>query len=612
MNRPQMIDITDDTTGEVHSLARQHTPPYVNEVGHNTKLHRNVLIRDKNDRSVYYYVGIDEEHALTKGDTVELLVDYGNHYEQVRERKGYGRFNASEHVGGDEDDAARLSRNFHEREEVENDISSMNVYEMFHLIEFLTDEIFDPVNESIQRTFPEEGHINKDASRTADIIARRRLHWIGEKLEGRFQQFLVDSEVDSNSEFMSSIRVSLRRWRFVSMASIYHQLNDNHRIVLQNELTEELFYQARSSLPSPLNETVWCKLAVDLMKNVSVLLAQYMHCYPGPLDMRKQFLADKLLGLAEEAAVAVRKGANATIRSDTDLDNLSFKSPKRIIKKKYLVDGSNERMTSLYDDRDIIRFGTAAAMADIQAYYDAVDLCGIDSYFTPGKNKRISECERSIVSMYGPVGVDEDDKRSPQHHWMARSVDTFKKGAASVNEQWYIENQVLLVVDALASTCVDWGQSDGSEMYSLEKLCVKISYDLDRAERAKKLGAVNPAFPAPEITPAIEAEEKTNESRKRRRQAPRKPAPSGPSRQVYNGQDDQFPAGWMKKSIQRASSHHVDNYWSHPELPQGLIVRSKTGVQALVDYARENNVGVGAAYEQYKGVTKYFSRRAVD
>ena len=609
MNRPQMIDITDDTTGEVHSLARQHTPPYVNEVGHNTKLHRNVLIRDKNDRSVYYYVGIDEEHALTKGDTVELLVDYGNHYEQVRERKGYGRFNASEHVGGDEDDAARLSRNFHEREEVENDISSMEIYEMFHLIEFLTDEILDPVNRSIERACSEEGRVKSVALRSRDIIARRRLHWIGEKLEGRFQQFLVDSEVDSNSEFMSSIRVSLRRWRFVSMASIYHQLNDDHRTALHNELTEELFYQARSSLPSPLNETVWCKLAVDLMKNVSVLLAQYMHCYPGPLDMRKQFLADKLLGLAEEAAVAVRKGANATIRSDTDLDSLSFKAPKRIIKKKYLVDGSNERMTSLYDDRDIIRFGTAAAMADIQAYYDAVDLCGIDSYFTPGKNKRISECERSIVSQYDPVGVDKDDKRSPQHHWMARSVDTFKKGAASVNEQWYIENQVLLVVDALASTCVDWGQSDGSEMYSLEKLCMKISYDLDRAERAKKLGAVNPAFPAPESTstcfPECSGEDKTNKSRRVRRKA------RGPKSSVRSVPDAQFPAGWTVQVVQRRSSAHKDKYWSHPELPQGLIVRSKIGVQTLIDYANENGVGVGEAYEEYKGVTKYFDRRAV-
>lgn len=43
----QLVDITDDITGEVHSLAKRHTPIYVNEVGHNTELNANVLIRDK-------------------------------------------------------------------------------------------------------------------------------------------------------------------------------------------------------------------------------------------------------------------------------------------------------------------------------------------------------------------------------------------------------------------------------------------------------------------------------------------------------------------------------------------------------------------------------------
>ena len=119
LGQPQTIDITDDATGEVHQLARQHTPIYVNEVGHNPKLHPNVLIRDKNDRSVYYYICIDEEHAMKKGDTVELFVDYGEEYEEVRERKGYGRVNISENLGGDEDDGARLERNFLEREQVE-------------------------------------------------------------------------------------------------------------------------------------------------------------------------------------------------------------------------------------------------------------------------------------------------------------------------------------------------------------------------------------------------------------------------------------------------------------------------------------------------------------
>ena len=66
---------------------------------------------------------------MKKGDTVELL-DYGDHYEQVRERKGYGRINVLEQLGGDEEDGARLLRNFHEREEAEKDVTTLKVYEM--------------------------------------------------------------------------------------------------------------------------------------------------------------------------------------------------------------------------------------------------------------------------------------------------------------------------------------------------------------------------------------------------------------------------------------------------------------------------------------------------
>jgi len=82
----------------------------------------NSLIREKGEGTVYYYIRIDEKHAMKKGDTVELLVNYGKHYEGVRERKGYGLVNLQEGLGGDWDEKAKLQRNFVERKEIENEI----------------------------------------------------------------------------------------------------------------------------------------------------------------------------------------------------------------------------------------------------------------------------------------------------------------------------------------------------------------------------------------------------------------------------------------------------------------------------------------------------------
>ena len=94
----------------------------------------NSLIREKGEGAVYYYISIDEQHAMKKGDKVELLVNYGKHYEGVRERKGYGLVNYDEGLGGDQDDKARLQRNFEERKEIENEIIDLSFMQVSYIL----------------------------------------------------------------------------------------------------------------------------------------------------------------------------------------------------------------------------------------------------------------------------------------------------------------------------------------------------------------------------------------------------------------------------------------------------------------------------------------------
>jgi len=517
LNQSQIIDITDDHTGEVHSLAKSHTPIYVNEIGHNPELQSNVLIRDKDDRSIYYYVCITKECKMKKGDTVELFANYGDHYEQVRERKCYGRVNKSEHLGGDEDDGAKLQRNFHEREEVEKDISSLEVYAMFHLVEFLTENVLKPISESIGCV----AHVKLDLRLQRNLIVRRRLHWVGEKLTERVQEFIAHPLVDSSSECICSIRESLRQWRFVSMPSLFNKLNPDLANTLLGELSEELLYQTRSCIPCPLDETVWCNIAIDLTRKTTHSIAQHLFCSSGPIGLRKQYLGNDLLKHAKHAAVALKDGSNAinaingqdssndsnnnprTKSMDDHINLLSFKARGRKIKIDDLLDGTKEQMVSLYNSHQTIHFGTAAIMADIQAYCDAVDLCNMDQYYLPKTTRIISECDRSVVSQYKPTGKNCSANCSPQFYWMARSVDAFKKGCAHVNEQWYLENQVLAITHILASICVDWTEEPvKNSWYSLELLCKNICLDLINAERALAQGAVKPTWPVPQVKPA--------------------------------------------------------------------------------------------------------------
>ena len=67
-----------------------------------------------------------------------------------------------------------------------------------------------------------------------------------------------------------------------------------------------------------------------------------------------------------------------------------------------------------------------------------------------------------------------------------------------MNEQLYLESQVLLVVHLLASTRLDSSGQNENGWYSSEKLCREIYLDPNIVKRTLSYGAINPTWPEPE------------------------------------------------------------------------------------------------------------------
>ena len=94
----QTYDITDDTTGEPHLEASSDIPKFVNEVGHSPNLVQNVfsnpedalLEDDPNINYLFHWSQNNQSKPLGIGDKVELLTNYGEDYEEIRLKKGYG------------------------------------------------------------------------------------------------------------------------------------------------------------------------------------------------------------------------------------------------------------------------------------------------------------------------------------------------------------------------------------------------------------------------------------------------------------------------------------------------------------------------------------------
>lgn len=587
------------------------------KVGYDKKLHCNVEIRHKNESSVYYYVFIDKDHAMKAGDQVELLVNYGEAYEDVRERKGYGKDN-NEMYGGDYDDAAaRLKRNFIDREMVQLDISDLKLLDMFYLVEYLTNDVLDPIDQRIQSSVSANGQVGSFTRLSKDILARQRMDWLKVKLRCRLEEMmrnpdpedklLIHSMTRGGEEMITTIKKSLLKWDFTMLPDIFSHSNSvsvsnggdkTLQDVILLELSEELLYSVSSKLPDPLNSTMWSKISIDLTENTARDIARYLLCYEGPMHSRK--LTEQLLVNAKNAANRVReashivnnKNSYLSRERDSAIDNLSFHSLRRKLKKNDVA--PNGSLINVYDNDLNLRYGTAATIADIQAYQDAVELGYLEPYFDPCSTRRLADSKLSIISQYASR---DHNNCSQQFHWMARSIDAFDSGVARVNEQWYLLNQVLLPVYTLASECLEWKECP-------KELCEAIGIELDDAKETLERGVVMPNWPE-----EIESKPSGVDSSKTKKKKRLRGAISKEARTVQNGACEEFP-GWTIESIQRKNSHHVDSYWSHPGL-DGIVLRSRVGVKEMIAKMETNLIDASTAYNilMSEGKKKYFGGR---
>ncbi len=545
---------------------------------------------------------------MKAGDEVELLVDYGEAYEDTRERKGYGKDN-NEVYGGDYDDAAAcLKRNFVDREMVQLDIASLKLYDLFYLVEYLTTDVLAPVDQRIRNW---QNELFTRLSK--DLVARQRIHWLRVQLQTRVKELVANRDPGDKllgrqslvTELVKAIEKSLLEWEFAMLPEIFSSLNtisigDDKTLqdIITLELSEELLYSIASKFPDPLNCTMWSKIGTGITETITQAIARYSVCHKEPTQSMPKMLAAFILASVRNAANLVRDACSAvnsgSLSRDDAIDKLSFHSLSRKMKKKDVA--PNGSLIDVYASDLNIHYGAAATIADIQAYQDAVELGYLEPYFNPWSTRKLTDTKLSMVSQY-PSGNRSNSNQ--QFHRMARSIDAFKSGVARVNEHWYLLNQVFLPVHILVSGCVKW--PEGFQHYSLEKLCEAIGIELKDAKEAIERGFMKPNWP--------ELEEKPENDTPTKKKKRLRKVPSSAARTVENGTSDEFP-GWNVERIRRISSLHVDSYWSHPSL-DGVVVRSRVGVREMIAKMETNRIDAQTAYNimMKEGKKKYFGGR---
>jgi len=181
--RTQVIDITDDTTGECHAIAKKNMLMYVNEVGHLSDKEQNVHIKsDENDNAILYYF-----HAKTPmlySESVELFTDYFTAYEQSREQHGYGWQNL---LGKSRDVLSdKLIDRADERMTVREFIlnrSQFNFNELVDFLEFLSGDVWGPLS---RKALDWVAGVNAPSPLSPrQWVAIRKMLWLREAFEER-------------------------------------------------------------------------------------------------------------------------------------------------------------------------------------------------------------------------------------------------------------------------------------------------------------------------------------------------------------------------------------------------------------------------------------------
>jgi hypothetical protein len=559
----QMIDITDDLTGEPSEEAKQQIPMYVNEVGHNPSYKQNVIATDDaSSRTVKYFIKIEE--PMKKNDTVELLVDYKKGYEDIRERNGYGLVNLKEGLKGDDDVATRILRNIDERKKMEESLSQIpRLADLFYLLEWLEairSELSKKADEFIQKMEIVPA-IARDASpplTTKQLIALRRIQWVGGLLRKRLDQLRQQwdeqdhfrriqgwiaarpVEVDQKCEQW----ISGFRWesygRLMNLMARFEDLKDSKgkpiKREVEQEVVEEACYETRDRLPRPLFGSLWCKVARQL--TMALGLAVGSHVSNISTTEAAGDVNELLATFVKHAVSAAR-----SIRKDIErrsFDNLVFDSGMHNELKVAFTDWGSfsgfQASSSFFSENSKTPKGYTASMIEFQAYQDAVEL-GLEAQ-VDHKTLRLKCNQTTLVTKLGqsPDGLAAITSSGGREELfgfprqLGTLCSTGKVINHSINDTWYIVWQVVYVVDAFARKFL------GHSNFSLNDLCSKVGVDIGLAQYAIERGIRTDE----DFCKSVSKSEKQQEPRKnKKREKSLKPKPikvSAPPRRSSNAQ----------------------------------------------------------------------------
>lgn len=562
---------------------------------------------------------------LRLGEPVELLTNYKCKYESVRERKGYGLRSINKGLCSDVIPAARMLRNFNERENVEWVVGMTmtdSIQRLCYLLRFVQTKIWKPLSAKIwQFNHSRESGSKCDPPTTLQWVASKRVVWLCHHIRQKLENFSGhDKSLFQFYEYKMNQcldKIFREAYDCAVRSMVTHELGKEATEALEFENTEEGCYQIHDNLLMPLDSSLYCRIGSELIKTLCGLVDKL------------QFTEDKIIGPPKteilksfyDAAIGAKAEIWASIATG-EFANLQF-SPG-VSPKSSLLSGSiggvlKELRSSnaFFLQNSSAPKGVVAAAMRMLHYQDASILAGIefDALTVP-----FPISEQVVMLRYDGVSQPIDLKGLGS---IPVGIATMQQGA-EINDMWYVATQVVWIVDVFAKHYLK-----GSG-YSLVALCNVLDADKSHANFVTQRGlekydtyrfqdfltrldevkaasctdaslasARNPAkvnrktqhkksskksSKLVNIGPPTTTKVKTNANKKSSRLPPNR-VYRGPPTSAYPA-GGEWPAEWIQEIYERrggASKGHQDSYWFPPS--------GKPKLRSTIDILRYLNSG---------------------
>merc|ERR1712194_143146 len=470
----------------------------------------NVVARMLSPRAVAYYIHIDK--PMAKGESVELLVNYKGHYEEMRERRGYGKANLLHNIKSDAHDITRVQRNLKDRFLVEASILKFTEDEIGQVIDFFKTKVFDGVKAATS-TFPASCE-EENPNLLRQCIARRRMHWLSKILRTRFHELLGKSGSSSqplldgfDSEeciFDKGVMIFVHEWPPNNLRPTYTGLATITSIS-KDEFNRNEFEVSMSDGKS-----------IEYVPEAVVTLPTHGDFKDAPKRTYTNWMKWKKQQDLPRTRLKTLKGFDTIKWDPSFVWNISagIVGPPSVMQTKLFQslrwELSEELLFLLIKDERLSHPFDEKLWCPLSVSLLTKCLHLISDYLLMGRNHHIllktfmglardtADTMKKIIHESGNASSNQDvsrvgslafvEKPNTQECLHVLLVEAVNINTSTVKDyindpqpldlDWYLIHQVVLAVHPLASL-IDWGQHSGTgkPLYSIEKLCASVGIE---------------------------------------------------------------------------------------------------------------------------------------